>query len=602
MLENIKGKEEASCETVRNDASPPTASEPISGFKERRVRGRVGLSVYRKFFGEPGTVARRVWLAVFALVLLDFGINLALQVIMAKLSSGDASLGLFSIFNVVAAAVTIAKLVSIFLATIFVSSSLHREFVHRLSHATKASADTTPSGVFIGISTSEMDTIDSKLPEALEVCSRKGLDLLRLAILGSVATMGLFVPILGVVSFVAFRLARFYAQSSIELSRSQSVARAPVMTMIAEEEQALSVIRSFGVHAKWAAEVRRHAWALASCQIMATAANRWLNIRLSWVGGLGTWLMSFVIVGIARLNLLPVSFIALGLAYCLQLRQILNVLIQASVRVENGMQAVERTRLDGAIEQEDLDVGEPLHFSGGERGVHVEFSSVCARYQIGQPEVLHDVTFEVMPGEKLAVCGRTGAGKSSLTRVLLRLVPLSGGTIRIDGQDIETVSLRSLRSNVGSIAQNGVGVGLMVRETVDPEDKLTDESVYEFLTMVGLPDMNIQALNSELSAGQLQLCSVARGLARAGQGGGGLLLLDEASSSVDAVSEQRLSHLLHSGALQSTSVLIIAHRAQTLLACTRIVVMAEGRVVETGTPDELLRPGTLFQELVAGDK
>ncbi len=150
-----------------------------------------------------------------------------------------------------------------------------------------------------------------------------------------------------------------------------------------------------------------------------------------------------------------------------------------------------------------------------------------------------------------------------------------------------------------TVTQSSLVLKGTVRDTVDPSRALTDAQVRETMARVGLADMALHLDANTLSAGELQLASFARAVASVTFGNAKILLLDEASSSIDRISEQAVSDLL--AALRGVTTVVIAHRTATILACDKIALLSDGRLVEYGDPQELMRPGTAFHRLISSN-
>lgn len=317
-------------------------------------------------------------------------------------------------------------------------------------------------------------------------------------------------------------------------------------------------------------------------------ANRWLSMRLSLLGSSGVWSLAFLALVLRGSS---VSTIALAITFSLELRQQFNLLIQNAVSLESAMQSGERIRqLETLMEQEPVG-GEELQCAGGGA---IEFSHVTVTYRPQLPPSLVDVSFRVAAGTKVGVCGRTGSGKSTLLRALHRLVPYEG-SICIDHQELGSVNVHSLRERAPAVTQSSLSLAGTVRDTVDPARALTEEQVLSALSAVGLGHVALDTEASTLSVGELQLASFCRAVASVHHRGASLLLLDEASSSIDHVSEGAIQRILQP--LRVTTI-VIAHRLATILACDELLVLDGGRLVECGTPEQLNRPGTRFYDLI----
>ncbi|XP_077488645.1 multidrug resistance protein mrp-7-like [Amblyomma americanum] len=240
------------------------------------------------------------------------------------------------------------------------------------------------------------------------------------------------------------------------------------------------------------------------------------------------------------------------------------------------------------------------------RGV-VRFEHFSASYRPGIAEdTLKDVSFEAHAGQKLAVVGRTGAGKSSLVLALLGMIERTSGSITIDGVDICTVPLNRLRSSISVIPQDPSMFTGTLRENLDPQGCFSDEELWEVLRSVRMSDFfesiskalsfAISEKGGNLSAGQFQLVALARALLRATK----ILVLDEATSQMDADTEQKVQATLRESFAHCT-VITIAHRIYTILDYDRVVVMGDGRVLENGGVTDLLADSSsVFRSIVLG--
>ena len=236
----------------------------------------------------------------------------------------------------------------------------------------------------------------------------------------------------------------------------------------------------------------------------------------------------------------------------------------------------------------------------------ISFEHVVFAYP-ARPQVraLDDICLEIAPGESVALVGPSGAGKTSLFQLLLRYYEVSGGCIRINGQDIRQLSLRDLRKDIAIVSQDPVIFSANALENIRyGRTSASDEEVMQ-AARAALADEFIERLpegyrtflgerGTRLSGGQRQRIAIARAILK----GARLLLLDEATSALDAESELLVQQGL-SAAMMGRTTLIIAHRLATVQKADRIVVMDHGRIVETGTPEDLRQQGGLYARLAA---
>ena len=237
----------------------------------------------------------------------------------------------------------------------------------------------------------------------------------------------------------------------------------------------------------------------------------------------------------------------------------------------------------------------------------IEFRDVNFAYEgDGGRQILRRVSFTVRSGQMVAIVGLSGAGKTTLVNLLPRFYDVTGGAILIDGVDIRDVTLRSLRSQIGIVAQETVlfddtiGNNVAYASPSAPRAAIEAAAVtahaHEFI--VSLPDQydtRVGERGQRLSGGQRQRIAIARALLKNSP----ILILDEATSSLDAESELLVQDALAKLMLGRTSF-VIAHRLSTVRRADAIIVLEEGRVVELGRRDELLmRPGSVFAKLYA---
>lgn len=231
----------------------------------------------------------------------------------------------------------------------------------------------------------------------------------------------------------------------------------------------------------------------------------------------------------------------------------------------------------------------------------VEFNDVTFSYD-GKRPAIEDLTFTALPGQTIALVGPTGAGKSTAIALLHRAFDPQSGVIKIDGMDVRGVTLTSLRRNIGvvfqeallfnrSIADN-LRVGKPDATEVEMRKAAERAQALEFIERSGGFETNAGERGRMLSGGERQRLSIARALLKDPP----ILILDEATSALDAVTEARVNAALDE-VMKGRTTFVIAHRLSTIRNATRILVFENGRVIESGTFDELVAKGGHFAEL-----
>jgi subfamily B ATP-binding cassette protein MsbA len=270
-------------------------------------------------------------------------------------------------------------------------------------------------------------------------------------------------------------------------------------------------------------------------------------------------------------------------------------------RVHNNFQQGRNVldRIGGimAIEPEKM-VGDELEVKGD-----IVFENVSFRYPSSTANALQNVNLSVQHGNIVALVGYSGAGKSTLVDLVAGFWYPTGGTLYIDGKDIKTLSLHSLRSHIGTVTQDIMLFDDKVKENIRfGRPAATDEEVidaakaaYAHDFIMEMPEgynTMIGERGVRISGGQKQRITIARAIIR----NPSILILDEATSSLDTESEHQVQKALEQ-LMQNRTTIVIAHRLSTIQNASRIVVMSGGRIMQEGTHDELLAQGGLYQEL-----
>jgi ABC-type multidrug transport system fused ATPase/permease subunit len=239
----------------------------------------------------------------------------------------------------------------------------------------------------------------------------------------------------------------------------------------------------------------------------------------------------------------------------------------------------------------------------------VEFRNISMRYTPETPLVLKDVTLIVPAGTTLGIVGRSGSGKSSLLLTLFRLAEIENGSIQIDGVDVRSVGLATLRQSLAIIPQDPFLFTGTLAYNLDATEKASEEDMMQALqtTAPELAESFRRAnglktviSNSLLSVGERQLICLARALLRKSK----ILVLDEATSSVDSKTDQNVQETIRREFVdRGVTVITVAHRLNTVLLYDRIAVLGDGKLLEYGSPAKLVAiPGGELRKLVLADR
>lgn len=223
--------------------------------------------------------------------------------------------------------------------------------------------------------------------------------------------------------------------------------------------------------------------------------------------------------------------------------------------------------------------------------------NVRMRYILHRKLILNDLSFCIKGGSKVAICGRTGCGKSTALSVLMRLYPISFGSLEIDGIDITSIPVQDLRKTIRVVTQDPLIMAGTIRSNIvgeDVEHRVADADIWEALRKVQLEpkikklglDFETDEGGSNLSVGERQLLCTARAIVKRNGEYPKILFCDEATANIDLNSDEKVHQVL----LQDTeaTVVMICHRLQHISKFDQVIIMGAGKVIETGSPNELL--------------
>lgn len=233
---------------------------------------------------------------------------------------------------------------------------------------------------------------------------------------------------------------------------------------------------------------------------------------------------------------------------------------------------------------------------------NIEFKDVWFAYR-NEDYVLRDISFRIKQGEKVAFVGATGAGKSSIMNLICRFYDTQKGEILVDGINVKDIRQSDLRKNIGLVVQDIFLFSDSISNNISLNNKsISDDRIIEAAGIIGIDDFitqlplkygqNVKERGVTLSQGQRQLITFARALAYDPK----ILILDEATSSVDTHSEILIQKAIDK-LMQGRTSIIIAHRLSTIQKCDKIIVMHKGEIRETGTHQQLLEIGGIYSKL-----
>jgi len=500
------------------------------------------------------------------------------------------------------------------------SNRLHAQLALVVMQGTQAFFDTTPLGRIIARFASDMNKIDETLPHAVELALFCVFSVAATFVVISTVTPG-FLLAAAPTLVVYHSTTQKYKKTALVLKRLDQQSRGPVYSFFSETLAGLPSIRAYSRQRDFADLMAARIDASTRAMWSQRMAERWLGLRLETCGNLV--ILASAVAGVFTSSVYP-GLVGLSLAYSFRATGLMTFAVRQVTEAQTQMTASEQILLyvhtvekEASVSPETAAILDKPHrkrskgvsasqgYAAGHEETNaqlaarvranrawlqfgdVEFESVCMRYREGLDLVLKGVSFRVEAGSKAGVVGRTGSGKSSCMLLLLRMVDPAAGVIRIDGRDTRSLSLEQLRGAISMIPQDPVLFSGTVRSNLDPLGTHSDEDLFAVLAKARLSctvEQEVAEYGESFSSGERQLICLARALLRAGK----VLLMDEATSSVDYETDQVIQTLIRSEFAEST-VITIAHRLNTIVDSDKIIVLSDGRLAEMGAPHVLLQ-------------
>ncbi|KAF9150200.1 Canalicular multispecific organic anion transporter 2 [Linnemannia schmuckeri] len=509
-------------------------------------------------------------------------------------------------------------------ARIRASELLHRNFLTKIMRLPMSFFDTTPLGRVLNRFSSDFVSIDDRLPNKFFDANY-----FLVTVAGTFMLIIYTAPQFLVV--LPFLLAAYYAiqvcflRISQVVTRMYSVSKSPVYQHFNESLNGVSTIRAMAVQERFIEANGERMDRMANSFMGSMTAKRWVEVQLRL---LSTFVLLFAalfaVLGRERLD--P-SLVGLTISFAMSITEEITSLVRIGCDFQNHLVAVERV-----IEYTDMKTEAPEHTNvvlppNWPNQGHIRFRNYSTRYREGLDLVIKNISLEILPAQKIGIVGRTGAGKSSLTLALFRIIEAAsspspspssglvgvggsgvtidmrdegeeeegedGGSIEIDGIDISTVGLEDLRKHLAIIPQDPILFAGTIRENLDPFQDLPDQQLWEALarshlkplisSLPGQLNFHVSQNGENFSVGQRSLICLARALLRKSK----ILILDEATAAVDVETDELIQKTIRDE-FKDRTVLTIAHRIKTVMDSDKILVLERGRVEEFEKPEVLL--------------
>ncbi|RKP08930.1 P-loop containing nucleoside triphosphate hydrolase protein, partial [Thamnocephalis sphaerospora] len=620
LLSHAKGKQAlADSNTTAELASLETAvvqlkHDGILTEEEDHAQGSVELKHYLAYFRASG--GYKLWIIGALFCALAPVVDALQTYILRMWTDGTlkhASDGLYiSVYSAAAALSLLMRLVSsiiMYIAALKSCRTLHDALTKRVSGATVRFFDKTPTGRVMNRFSKDIAAIDQELPDNIVYLA---VDIFVTAL--SLPTVAVILPtylIPVVVIAIVFMLAAvMYLRSSRELKRIESVSKSPYLSLATEILSGAVTIRAFNMEHWFNVENVTRIDTMNRPTYLLAMATLWLTSAMTWIGAFSILACCVLFLGFG--GTVTAGTAGFVLTYTLSFAEAMAWTVMECSQLEVLMNCMERITEYLEIEQEPAAIVEdnrPPKSWPHHGKIHVD--QLTVKYAEDQSPVLHDVTLDIKPGERVGIVGRTGAGKSTLSLTFFRFIEAASGRIVLDDVDISRIGLHDLRSRLTIIPQDPVLFSGTIRSNLDPVSEHDDAAIWAALRRChligqdadeekppGLETLDSPVLEhgTNFSHGQRQLLAMARALLRESR----VIIMDEATASVDFETDSKIQTTIREEFKQST-LLCIAHRLRTVIDYDRILVLDAGRVVEYDTPLALIQcEGGAFRSLCEG--
>lgn len=491
---------------------------------------------------------------------------------------------------------------------------LHDGMIKAIIRAPMQFFETTPIGRITNRFAGDLDAVDNGLHRDFTIFFRSISDYVITVILVSVKLPWFFVFNAFLLVIYIYYQKRFLVQQR-DLKRLTSISFSPIMSLLGETLQGKVVIDAYNHFKMFKFLNINSVQSNVDCSFAYRSTNRWLTIRLETIGA--AIVLCTAIMGIATVNTknaISTGMIGLLMSYVLNVTSALTWIVRSTVLMETNIISVERILEYTGLKPEAPEIVEGNRPKGDwpSKGA-IKFVDYTTAYRENLDAVLKKISLTIKPTEKIGIVGRTGAGKSTLTLSLFRLLEPREGTIIIDDVDIKEIGLHDLRSHLAIIPQDAQAFEGTIRYNLDPFDQYSEEQLWEAIELSHLKyhllkitqsdpnnfskeeclNFKVSENGSNLSLGQRQLMCLARALLNKSK----ILVLDEATAAVDVKTDQVIQETIRSQFTERT-ILTIAHRLDTVMDSDRILVLDNGEVKEFDSPENLLAdPNSLFSML-----
>jgi len=600
------------------DASSDTINKILDDLilDEDRQVGRVSFEVVKTYLKYNGGTLFLISLVTVMLIWmgLEFTSNYWLTYWTSASDPDHNSfyLKVYAVFSISYACSSAFKESILFIGSYFCSLNLHNKMIKCLLLAPlNEFFDRVPTGRILNRLSKDLYLIDTQLST--------NFGWFLISVFSLIEEFGLcfyaikywvLIPFFFMLVFLT-KIQSIYMKCNRELVRLEAISKSPIVSFFTETLGGLSTIRAFSQSNRF---LKQHAGNLNEnirTLIIKYGFEQWFTQRITLV----SFILVMTVTGITLFSDFEPGFAGLLLIYIFQIEGALRYAISSLSYVECQLISFERCHslckiapeqgyLTKDIKSRNFYSNENLKevFETWPSKGEIKFKNVDIKYRVNLNFVLKNLTFSIKSNEKIGIVGRTGAGKSTLLRSLLRIIETSNGKILIDDLDIRTLDLRDLRRRITLIPQDVYLFEGTLKDNLDPNNEYEEEFIWDSLEKVGLKETfqkrkglasEIKEQGGNLSDGEKQLISLSKAFLKHNK----LILIDEVTDNVDLATEKRIIKIIRKNLIGFT-VLMIAHRIDSVMDADRVIVLERGEVVEFEAPGVLLEnKGSMFYKM-----
>uniref|UniRef100_A0A8C7WMT3 ATP-binding cassette, sub-family C (CFTR/MRP), member 8 n=1 Tax=Oryzias sinensis TaxID=183150 RepID=A0A8C7WMT3_9TELE len=474
-------------------------------------------------------------------------------------------LSVFSVLCCLGIVLCLATSVAVEWTGLAAAKELHHGLLNKIILAPMRLFETTPLGSILNRFSTDTNTIDQHIPTTLECLSRSTLLCVSAMAVISYVTPVFLIALLPL-AVTCYFIQKYFRVASRDLQQLEDSTQLPLLSHFSETVEGLPTIRALRYEPRFRHRLLQFTDANNIASLFLTAANRWLEVRMEYIGACVVLVAAVASISSSLYNQLSPGLVGLGLTYALMVSNYMNWMVRnladmevqlGAVKRINGLLRTEAENYEGLLSESVSQVPD-----GWPRHGEIKIQNLSVRYDASLKPVLKNVNVHVSPGQKVGICGRTGSGKSSFSLAFFRMVDMFEGRIVIDNIDISKLPLQTLRSRLSIILQDPILFSGTIRFNLDPEMKATDEMLWEALeiaqlksvvkTLPGGLDAIVTEGGENFSQGQRQLFCLARAFVRKSS----ILIMDEATASIDMATESILQKVVMTAFADRTVVTI----------------------------------------------